>query len=375
MSNFIKLSDEINRQDKTSVFNFLCDASGNYKREKRFANNFPEIYNEFKCVVWEEDRPFIELMWHFLQDDIDLKLGRCVICGKLSIWSPKHCGFRVGYHKHCSRECVNVDDEINLKRVESYKKTCMERYGDTTVARQQSTKDKSKLTRIKNYGSVEESYRIGLLHNQSIPFNPETTRKTMFITYGCVYYSQTKEWKMKMSEIWKERGEDIGKKISKTKQGFTEERKKELIEKTFITRKMNGTLNSSSYEKILEKYFIDSNIKYISQYKSSLYPFACDFYLPDYDLYVEIQGNWTHGGHPFNHNDKNDIDKLNLWKNKCSKYYDNAINVWTERDPHKRQVAKENNLKLIEIFINNKKDDVISLFNLYFINILYNVLL
>lgn len=373
MSKFIELSDDLNRQNKSDVFEFLCNSSGNYKREKYFSINFPEIYKEFKTIVWKENRPFAELMWHFLQDDIELKLGRCVICNRLSIWSPKHCGFRVGYHKHCSRECVNSDDETKRKRVESHSKTCLDKYGDTTAARLQSTKEHSKQTRIKNSGSLKESYRIGLEHNNSIPFNPESKRKTMLDIYGCEYYSQTKEWKEKMRKVWDERGHEISKKISKTKQEFTEEHKKELVEKTYISRKKNGTMNTSSYEKKMEKYFIDSNMNFLSQYKSSLYPFVCDFYLQDYDLYIEIQGSWTHGKHPFNPNDKDDINKLNLWKSKNTKYYDNAIDVWSNRDVQKRNVAKENGLKYMEIFINNKKDDVVSLFESNFHKYLINM--
>ena len=72
--------------------------------------------------------------------------------------------------------------------------------------------------------------------------------------------------------------------------------------------------------------------------------------IPDLDLYIEYQGTWTHGLHPFNENNKEDIDKLNLWKSKNSKYYDNAINTWTIRDVNKRNIAKQNNLNWIEFF-------------------------
>ena len=47
---------------------------------------------------------------------------------------------------------------------------------------------------------------------------------------------------------------------------------------------------------------------------SDLYPFKCDFYIIDYDLYIEIQGTWMHGKHPYNKNNENDALLLQKWK-------------------------------------------------------------
>ena len=40
---------------------------------------------------------------------------------------------------------------------------------------------------------------------------------------------------------------------------------------------------------------IKGNEDIIRQYKSDLYPFACDFYIPSLDLYIECNYHWTHG--------------------------------------------------------------------------------
>lgn len=81
-----------------------------------------------------------------------------------------------------------------------------------------------------------------------------------------------------------------------------------------------------------------------------MYPFPCDFYISELDLYIEYQGFWTHGKHPFNINDQEDKLKLLEWKNKNTKMYNCAINTWTIRDPLKRKTAKENNLNWVEFF-------------------------
>lgn len=115
----------------------------------------------------------------------------------------------------------------------------------------------------------------------------------------------------------------------------------------------------------------NNNIKFIRQYKSSQYPFACDFYLTDYDTYIEIQGLWTHGGHPFDKNNQNDIDKLNFWKSKKSEYYKDAIKTWTIRDVQKRNIAKNNNLNYYEFF-SCRVCDIIKKFEYILINLSQN---
>lgn len=56
--------------------------------------------------------------------------------------------------------------------------------------------------------------------------------------------------------------------------------------------------------------------------------------------------HWTHGNHQFDSNDEKDLEKLAIWKEKAktSKFYQTAINVWTERDPIKLKAAQDNNL-------------------------------
>ena len=64
-----------------------------------------------------------------------------------------------------------------------------------------------------------------------------------------------------------------------------------------------------------------------------------------------------HGGHPFNENNKEDQLILKSWKDKNTKYYNNAITAWTIRDVNKRNTAKENKLNYIEFWnINELKN-------------------
>ena len=101
----------------------------------------------------------------------------------------------------------------------------------------------------------------------------------------------------------------------------------EMVMKQVETKRRNGTFKVSSKEDYafekLRLVFPDL----VRQYRSDVYPFLCDFYSPAFDLYIEFNGTWTHGGHEFNPCDSNDVAKLNAWREKAStsKYYGNAI--------------------------------------------------
>lgn len=133
-------------------------------------------------------------------------------------------------------------------------------------------------------------------------------------------------------------------------------------EKYINTKRKNGTLGKfkTLIEKEVEKDLInkygEEHVYY--QYKSDKYPFMCDFYVDTEDLYVEVNHYWTHGPHPFDKNNPDDLKLLKSWKSKsaaydCENQYDIAIRVWTCDDTHKLNVAKENNLNYITIYPNN----------------------
>ena len=77
----------------------------------------------------------------------------------------------------------------------------------------------------------------------------------------------------------------------------------EVIQKAIDTKRKCHTLNTSKVEQLFREY-LDNNFTndFEYNYKSELYPFNCDFYIKSLDLYIEIQGSWTHGDHPFDKN-------------------------------------------------------------------------
>lgn len=125
-----------------------------------------------------------------------------------------------------------------------------------------------------------------------------------------------------------------------------------------ITKKKNGTYIKSIIEDkcyfVLESIFGSGNI--IRQYTDDRYPYNCDFYIPSLDLFIEINGTWTHQNHPFS-SSAEDLSILENWSNRSdSDYYKNAIYTWTELDVNKEIAAKSNKLNYIRIYPENTLD-------------------
>lgn len=126
------------------------------------------------------------------------------------------------------------------------------------------------------------------------------------------------------------------------------------FENILKARLKNHTINSSKPEKEFLNYLIlkygEDNIK--TQYKSKEYPFPCDFYIHSTNTYVELNLYWMHGPKPFDPQDDSCIELLKKWETKSqqSKTYKNAINVWTNRDVIKMEIAKLNNLNYITYY-------------------------
>ena len=112
----------------------------------------------------------------------------------------------------------------------------------------------------------------------------------------------------------------------------------------------NNTFNTSKEEDEVYE-FLSQYIDVTRQFNgSSKYPFCCDFYIEDLDMFIECNFHWTHGGHPFDPSSIKDQVKLEQWKAKQTKYYNNAIKTWTKRDVEKRNKAKEENLNYKEFW-------------------------
>ena len=198
------------------------------------------------------------------------------------------------------------------------KQTCLKRYGDENY----NNSEKMKTTRLKKYG-VENFFQNKDILNKA--------HANCYKKYNTYYYAQTLSYR----------------------------------EKNYLTRKQNNSFNISKEEDYIYSLLINLYNKddIIRQYKSEKYPFHCDFYIKSNKLYIEFNGTWTHGEHPFNKDNPKDMEVLNKWKEKAliSSYYKQAIITWTIKDVEKLNIAKKNNLHYLVIYKN--------LYNQFFDNI------
>ena len=135
----------------------------------------------------------------------------------------------------------------------------------------------------------------------------------------------------------------------------------ETMKKHKQTMLHNGWKRSKLEETLID-FFDTNNIKYLHNQNTVQYPWKCDFYLPSLDLYIEVNGYWTHGGHFFT-NSKSDKIQLSKWKQLEQKYrYSNAIKVWTDYDVKKKKCVIKNNLNYVVLWNKNQLNQFITEF-------------
>lgn len=334
--------------NKLDIFEYLnsgVDKSGNLKKIGGFKKHFPEIYDEFLkegFPIEIENLPFKQKLWHFLNDVYEIPT--CLICNNpVSFLTRKG---QWGYSTYCSGSCAMQDNDVKQKLND----TKEERYGN----RKYNNSEKQKETL---------SYKDENFWTKRTEKSIETRQSKN----GGNYFSQDSLNKIK-DTTRKNWGEDCFARTSKYRE-IIKNKHDEIQDKQFQTKSKNNSFNKSKIENDFEDFLNNIGIPYIHQYKSEIYPYVCDFYIPTINLYIEIQGNWTHGLHPFNPNDSDDIDKLNTWKEKNTKYYNQAIYVWTDLDIRKRTCAISNNLNYLEIF-SNDINTCVDLFTSYLSNLI-----
>ena len=257
---------------------------------------------------------------------------KCPTCGKPLV-------FKGIFFKFCSNICAQSSDEIKQK----IKQTCLKKYGVDNYNKTKESKEKIKQTCLEKYGveyfwqsdECKEKIKQTCLKKYGVdsPLKSEKIRnkgkQTCLEKYGVDNYGKSLKHKTNMSTIM-----------------LSDEMQKHR----YSIMSKNNTFNTSKEEDEVYE-FLSQYIDVTRQFNgSSKYPFCCDFYIEDLDMFIECNFHWTHGGHPFDPSSIKDQVKLEQWKAKQTKYYNNAINVWTKRDVEKRNKAKEENLNYKEFW-------------------------
>ena len=265
----------------------------------------------------------------------------CPTCGKKLEYSKSKRRFKY----HCNSSCAAKDPNVKQK----LEQTNLIRHGCLHY----NNHDKQKQTMIERYGVESALYGNTEFRKKG--------RQTLFDKYGKYNFPD------KTTETCKKRY-GTGRNNNKAKQTMLNKygvssylltdvvkniRNNVIVQSKIQNTKLkNKTFNASKLEEVCYKMLVEKFGKddIIRQYTSELYPFNCDFYIKSLDLYIEYNGSWTHGKHPFDPTNKDDIEIVEKWKAKNKKYYFIAINTWTKRDVNKRNVAKQNNINIKEFW-------------------------
>lgn len=246
---------------------------------------------------------------------------------------------------------------------EARKKTCLERYGNPNY----NNMDKNRATKKERYG--DENYN-----------NQEKHEETCLERYGQTHHNKVKEISNKISK--KKKSKETQKKYENTmmerygvtncnlspiiREKYTNTllknygvenplKNKDIYNKHIQTMKQNNSFIKSKneeelYQELCEEYGAENVIR---QYRDEeRYPFDCDFYVKSKDLFIEVNIHPSHGTHPFNPENEDDIVLLEKLKNENTEWSNMIIDVWSVRDYKKQQIAKENNLNYITIYSN-----------------------
>lgn len=124
----------------------------------------------------------------------------------------------------------------------------------------------------------------------------------------------------------------------------------------------NGTTSTSSTEEMLYGQLCDvfgaSDV--VRQHKSSVYDWACDFYIKSRDMYIELNADFSHGGHWFDADDPEDCAVLakahmRIVENPGSRYA--AVpKAWCNYDVRKRSDAKAAELNYVVFWDDSLRD-------------------
>ena len=231
------------------------------------------------------------------------------------------------------------------EKIEKTHKVCLEKYGVDSVFKVQKFRNQSLDTCIKKYASDEDDIN-SIVNIGQLKYVKDKIKNTCLEKYGVENPMQTQYYKNLISSI-----------LSSN----------EIQEKIYNTKLLNNSFNISYQEDVCFDLLKEKYSDCIRQYKSDLYPYNCDFYIPSLNLYIEYNGSHYHHYHPFDINDDNDINELNRLKEKAENsnahkngkksQYDNIIYTWTILDLKKRNIAQQNNLNYIEFWnINEVKE-------------------
>ena len=262
-----------------------------------------------------------QIIWHLLHN-ID-KIPTCIECNNQVKWSTKS-----DYQNYCSVKCSNSSDNIKNKK----KQTLIKNYGVDNPNKSEKIKNKIRKTKIilydnENYNNRKKAQqtcleRYGVDHNFKNKKIQEKRQQTLIKNYGVKNPSQSKEIQEKIRQTNLERygvENPTYKHLTENTIDILDNKNrfiKFIKEKTItqIAEELNvvySTIqkkiqNENLYEYILSDFsnspsYLETemknflkNIDFIQNDRQIIFPLELDFYLPEHNLAIEMNGDYWH---------------------------------------------------------------------------------
>lgn len=319
-------------------------------KRKVKANLVPEEDLKYLQLRYSDSSSIYETLYR-IKNHIE-EVPTCKYCGKKLEWKPYK-----NYGMYCSRTCKNLDPEQQAKNLDGI----IRKFGTTCALSNEFVKEKRNHTWEVKYGghpfsnkyirnkiktTCKEKYGVENIGNSKEI--RQKIKQTCKERYSVDNYAKTEECKEKLKNTCIERYGDY---FCNTKLATELSHSETANDKRIITMHKNHSWSTSKPE---EEFYIRIKEKFPDvkrQYKDKeRYPFNCDFYIPSLDLFIELQGHWTHNDHPYGQYNIEDQKILEEWKSKNTKFYNNAIRTWVVTDVKKREIAKKNKLNFKEVW-------------------------
>ena len=279
-------------------------------------------------------------------------------------WQSDECKEKI---KQTCLEKYGVDSPLKSKKIRNKgKQTCLEKYGVDNPAKLEENKEKVKQTCLKKYGTISTTQckeirdkikqscleKYGVDNPAKLEENKEKVKQTCLKKYGglATICDPNIKNQIKQTCLEKYGVDNYGKSLKHKINMSAIMSSDEMQEHRYNVMTKNHSFNTSKPEEELYLYIKEKFPSVKRQYKDKLrYPYNCDFYIPELDYFIELQGYYTHNTHPYNPNSILDQVLVERYKErygpKCQ-----AITIWTIKDPEKRDCAKHNHLNFKEVW-------------------------
>lgn len=245
------------------------------------------------------------------------------------------------------------------RRAAISRQTNLARYGVENVSQLPANRSRQSKLMIRTYAERNSKARATILRRYGVHYASQRqerraalssfmrtygvefaarSRVTSLKRYGVAHHAQTEERRLRQSQRMLD--PDHQNRINSAKRA---------------SNSFNTSAPENELHGLVAGHFGKDQV--IRQYSDPRYPYRCDFYIPSRDLFIELNGMWTHGGHWFDQEDSHDRQVVERWRAKRTAFYEKAVLQWCQWDTAKRNAARAARLKYVTFWDSQRLDD------------------